>query len=251
MRFEAQLSDPLPRQMREHAERSWPNEACGLLVGVGKKAHFLACQNMASNPREHFVIGPTDYARAEDMGEVLAVWHSHPDGVPEPSEPDLAGIETTELPWFISSISKTGDAFSHQGPNLFNPTGFQADYVGRPYIFGIYDCYQLVVDYYAREYGIALDPFHNLRLERWWTMGHDFFGAHFESQGFVEITDKDYREGDLLLFAVDSAVPNHVALYVTGDIILHHMITRLSRRETCGSFWNSKITHHLRHKTRC
>ena len=246
-----ELIDALTEQMRQAAQDAYPNEACGLVVGVGKKARFMRCENVAQDPSQTFRIPAKDYARAEDMGEVLAVWHSHTDGVTTASEADLAGCEASELPWLISGVSKQDDSFRHADLNKIEPSGFQMPYLERPYIFGVFDCYSLVVDYYRREFGIALDRCERLRAEEWWKTGRDLFGEHYKAQGFVEVTDGSWNEGDCLLFAVDSTVPNHVAIYVTGDIILHHAINRLSRRETCAGFWLEHMTHHLRHKSKC
>jgi cell wall-associated NlpC family hydrolase len=124
-------------------------------------------------------------------------------------------------------------------------------YLERPYVFGIFDCYSLLVDYYQREFGIELERLADLRVEKWWKTGQDFMGEHYAKQGFQPVTDDSWQDGDVLLFALDSTIPNHVAIYVTGDIILHHMPNRLSRRETCGSFWRSRLTHHLRHQSKC
>lgn len=248
---EQQVKALLEQKMRLEAENAYPNEACGLIVGVGKKAHFVACRNISSEPRTRFQIDPADYARAEDMGEVLAIWHSHTDGNTTPSDADKAGAEATELPWLISGIVQNGVEFYHCGPRIHQPDGFEMPYIGRPYVFGIFDCYALVRDYYLREFGIKLALYPELHVEQWWKKGMNIFGDNFEAEGFVPVTDESWEEGDVLLFAVESDVPNHVAIYVTGDIILHHTINRLSRRETCGSFWSSKMTHHLRHKTRC
>lgn len=254
MAFQArnvEINDALTSAMREAAQAAYPNEACGLIVAVGKKAQFIACKNIAQEPHNTFRIDAKDYARAEDTGEVLAIWHSHVNEPPTPSDADRAGCEAFELPWLISSISKSGEAFTHAGPKIVEPTGFQMPYLERPYVFGIFDCLSLVVDYYERELGIKLDRFMELRKEQWWKSGQDLLGDNYASQGFVEVTDGSWNEGDVLLFAVDSAVPNHVAIYVTGDIILHHMINRLSRRDTCGPYWHSHMTHHLRHKQKC
>lgn len=237
--------------MREAAQAAYPNEACGLIVGIGKKAQFIACKNIAQEPHNTFRIDASDYARAEDAGEVLAIWHSHVNEPPTPSDADRAGCEASELPWLISSVSKQGEQFIHSGPRKIEPSGFQAPYLERPYVFGIFDCFSLVVDYYEREFGIKLDRFLECRQEGWWRKGHDFLGENYASQGFVEVTDDTWEQGDLLFFAVDSEVPNHVAIYVTGDIILHHVINRLSRRDTCGPFWGQHITHHLRHQSKC
>lgn len=250
MQFEEQL-DALSGAMRQEAERRYPREACGFVVTQGKKAIFLPATNVAASALDQFVIGHLDYAAAEDAGEILAIWHSHPDASPEPSEADLAGCEATELPWLISSLRMVDDSLIHEGMKLVKPSGFQMDYVGRPYLFGTFDCYSLATDFYEREFGIKLNRFPELRIREWWKQGYDILGEHWESQGFALVTDGQFKDGDLLMIAMDSTVANHVALYVTGDIILHHLVNRLSRRETFGPYWLARVKLHLRHRTKC
>lgn len=237
--------------MRQEAERCYPREACGLIVAIGKKMRFVACTNTSHVPNEQFVLAPEDWMRAADMGEVIALWHSHPNGNCQPSEADRAGCEASQVPWLISALVKDAESFTHFGPELTEPDGFKADYVGRPYVFGIFDCMSLVNDFYEREYGIQIERFPELRQMEWWRHGFNHFGDNYASQGFVAVTDDSWQEGDLLMFSVDSEVPNHVALYVTADIILHHVIGRLSRKDSLGGFWRSHLSHHLRHTTKC
>lgn len=251
MQFEEQL-DALSGAMRAHAEACYPQEACGFVIGQGKKAIFMPCTNAAEQPEATFLISHLDYAAAEDAGDILAIWHSHPDQSAEPSEADLAGCEATELPWLISSVHKVDGSLIHEATKLVEPSGFRVDYVGRPYLFGTFDCYSLVADYYEREYGIRLERFPNLRILRWWEKGLDILDkASWNAIGFTRVEDGDYREGDVVCIAMDSKVANHVALYVTGDIILHHLVNRLSRRETFGPYWLSRVKLHLRHQTKC
>jgi cell wall-associated NlpC family hydrolase len=48
-----------------------------------------------------------------------------------------------------------------------------------------------------------------------------------------------------------SGNPNHIAVYIGNEMILHHGHGRLSRRDIYGGFWQKHTTHHLRHKTKC
>jgi proteasome lid subunit RPN8/RPN11 len=237
--------------MGAHAKACYPSEACGLVISAGAKAKFMPAANVAQNSLDHFVIDHHTYAAAEDAGDVLAIWHSHPDKSNDPSDADRAGCNMTELPWLISSIHKQGDELAHQGPKLLMPDDWRADYVGRPYVFGAFDCYSLLTDFYECEFAIKLHHFPELRISNWWCRGYDILGDNWLSQGFLPVTDGQFKHGDLLLIAMNSSVPNHVAIYVTGDIILHHLVNRLSRRETFGPYWLSRLKLHLRHQTKC
>ncbi|VVO17103.1 hypothetical protein PS691_03883 [Pseudomonas fluorescens] len=89
--------------MHAHAVAEYPKEACGLLLAIGRKQQYFPCRNTATEPSEEFRIDPEDYAAAEDVGEVIGIFHSHPDATSRPSPRDLAMCEATVLPWHILS----------------------------------------------------------------------------------------------------------------------------------------------------
>jgi proteasome lid subunit RPN8/RPN11 len=234
--------------IREFSIAAYPNEACGLIVADGKKAIVRNCRNISERPREQFLIDPEDYIAAADMGEVIGVWHSHPDRPAQPSEADMAGCEQSELPWYITSVKAQEDG-PHvvEGPFVFEPSGFEAPYEERPYVFGVYDCYSLVRDYYLREFGISLA--NHRRVDNFWLMGLDYFSDKFSDTGFVRLIDIEPELGDLFIIQTHYSIPNHVAIYVGGDMILHHCKDRLSRKDIYGSsYWDKHTTIHLRHK---
>jgi len=48
---------------------------------------------------------------------------------------------------------------------------------------------------------------------------------------------KTPQKNDVLIFAVDSEIPNHCAVYLGNDVIYHHARNRLSCRESLYPFW--------------
>jgi len=95
------LSSTKERAFR-HAAKCYPNESCGLLVIQKGEEIYVPCRNMSSE-KDQFVIAPEDYDKADDLGEIVGVVHSHPEGSSEPSQTDLLGCEHSGLPWFIVS----------------------------------------------------------------------------------------------------------------------------------------------------
>lgn len=82
-----------------HAARSYPREACGLVVN----GQYWPCRNIADEPEHRFVIEPRDYAVAAMMGKVEAVVHSHPHGGPA-SEWDQTVCSEGSVPWHIFEL---------------------------------------------------------------------------------------------------------------------------------------------------
>lgn len=232
-----------------HAEaaKRYPNEACGLIVKNGKKPLALACNNLAALPRERFMIDPLQQSEIADHYEIIGIWHTHVEQSSEPSEADRSGCEMTELPWHIVAIHRAPEGFQFSTPVTFEPCGYEAPYLERQYVYGIYDCYSLIQDYYKREFGIALGNYPH--VEGFWRKGYNFFQDNFGKEGFVEMPpETELQIGDMLLLQVGSAVPNHSALYIGDELIMHHCEGRLSRRDIYGGYWQKHTTAILRHK---
>ena len=105
-----ELCTRLIEEMRRHAEREYPRECCGLLIGrieAGGRTRVVSETYPVENrfaeegERHHRMsILPLDYARAERLhaGRNLGVvgnYHSHPDHPAVPSQFDLEHL----APW--------------------------------------------------------------------------------------------------------------------------------------------------------
>jgi proteasome lid subunit RPN8/RPN11 len=104
------LGSELRAEIERHAEREYPRECCGLLVGRiedGGRARIIHAtypvKNVFADEGEHYhrmAIEPLEYARAERRyaAEGLGVvgnYHSHPDHPAVPSQYDLEHL----APW--------------------------------------------------------------------------------------------------------------------------------------------------------
>lgn len=237
---------PLHRLMCLSAAAAWPHEACGLVLRAGRKTVPVVCQNISTESKTQFLISTKDYCEASSRGEIVGVWHTHV-GVPStPSGADLAGCEASGVPWFILSAYKNeAGEFHFSEIEKVEPSGFEMPYVGRPYVFGVLDCWSLVRDYYRREFQIHLDDFP--RIPEFWNTQHRFFEENWQAQGFVEEGDV-LTAGNLLMFRSGPGGPiNHIAIYVGDGQILHHADGRLSRHDSYNSHWQKLTSHNIRH----
>jgi proteasome lid subunit RPN8/RPN11 len=225
-----------------HAAREFPREACGLLVIHKGRETYVPCRNICVGT-DQFVIHPEDYVRADRLGEVVGVFHSHPNLPAEPSQADKVACETSGLPWFILSFP-SGQWHETQ------PSGYIAPLVGRAWAHGVLDCYSVIRDWYRAERGIDLPNFD--RFDEWWKRGQSLYLDNFDSAGFDAlgaVQSQDMEVGDVLLMQVASPVPNHAAIYLGDGLILHHLQGRLSSRDVYGGYWQKITTHILRHRT--
>ena len=222
----------------EHAKAEHPREACGLAVIRRGRETYLPCRNIAVGT-DNFAIHPEDYAAADEWGDIVAVFHSHPDASSEPSQADRVACEESGLPWFIVSLP------DEQWSELY-PIGYKAPLIGRQWSHGVLDCYSLVRDWLKEERDIVLPNFE--RHDAWWERGENLYVENFAKCGFVEIPESELRWGDCLLMKIRSPVPNHAAVYLGHDIILHHFHNRLSTRELFSGIWRNSTTHFVRYE---
>lgn len=244
------VSNDLKAAMQIAGAENYPNEACGLVVKVGKKSRILSFDNVAENRRWQFRISAADFATASDMGEVIGVWHTHCDIPETPSDADRAACEASEVTWYILSVRRAEEgAFGFSDVHVLNAEGFEMPYLERPYVFGVFDCYSLVSDYYRREFDIQLGNYPH--IDNWSKLGYNFFMDNFAREGFVVLIDQEPQTGDVFLIQSESTVPNHIAVYLGDEVILHQTHGRLSRRDIYGGYWAKHTSHHLRHKSKC
>ena len=94
-----QITSQLLHALRAHAERAYPEECCGVLLGkaeagVKQVTTVLPLENSAPSEREcRYLIAPEvmfglQRGEREAGREILGFYHSHPDHTPEPSETD-------------------------------------------------------------------------------------------------------------------------------------------------------------------
>ena len=103
-------------KIRSHAERAYPNECCGLLVGERRDDDVFVrevheCANIALVPANQFEIDPQirfDVERRvrDEALDLVGVYHSHPDGEAMPSETDIERAWESSLVWLITAVKK-------------------------------------------------------------------------------------------------------------------------------------------------
>lgn len=240
--------------IQAHAAEEYPREACGVVIGNGKGQQYVSCRNTASQPLEEFRLHPEDYAAAEDLGEVVAIVHSHPDATSRPSPHDLAMCEASGMPWHILSWPE-GDL------RTIAPAG-NIPLLGRPFVHGAWDCWQVCADWYQREWGLEFERF--ARQDGWWEQadGPSLYEEYFEAAGFYQV-DAPQR-GDMIVMAVGkTAHPNHAGIYLgadaalpgedskvfgAGPFLLHHLFGKPSEVIVYGGNWHERARLVLRHK---
>ena len=213
-----------------HAKKCGENECCGFVID---NKIYMPCTNISPTPTETFEISPDDWIQAETLGEITAIVHSHPNGQPILSEADQIYQQQTAVDWWIVCDNQI-HKFRYIKPLL-----------GREFEHGKTDCLTIVRDAYMLA-GIDLPDYE--RADDWWHNGQNLYLDLLPKNGFERVGAEDIQEGDIILVCLGSETPNHAAVYIGNQYILHHCPDRLSKRDLYGGFWRN-YTHSIwRHK---
>tara|TARA_A100001037_G_scaffold101034_2_gene92049 strand:- start:1246 stop:1746 length:501 start_codon:yes stop_codon:yes gene_type:complete len=118
LRTAVRLSTECHRTVVDHAERSFPQECCGLLIGeeangLVQVAEIHESENLANDPGRRFEVDPALRLKLQRSlrgsgHRIIGIYHSHPDGPAHPSPRDLEAAWEPELVWLIMSVRSEG-----------------------------------------------------------------------------------------------------------------------------------------------
>ena len=225
-------------EIREHFEKEYPIEGCGIIGIVKGKKKWFPCENVAEDLND-FILSSDDWMKVKKQADILAVVHSHPDETNEASQHDINCCNALGVPYYIFS-------YPDMELNILNPKKNFYPLIGREYKFGLQDCFEAMRDYLL-EQNIEIptrDPFE----DDWWEKGLNYFSEENISRwGFKPV--EEAQKNDLLIFQVSEDVPDHCGVYLGNDVFFHHAINRLSCRESLYPFWVKKLVRVYRHES--
>lgn len=120
--------------------------------------------------------------------------------------------------------------------------------VGRSFLLGVRDCYSIVRDFYFDNFGIELTDY--ARPKDWHSDIENIIRNVYEIDGFEMITDwkpKDLRPADIFCMSIGESEPNHLAIYVGDNKIIHHLYGRFSSDDPFRDFFRNTTGFVLRH----
>lgn len=244
------LDDELRQAIFGHAALCQPAECCGLLYRPegAERLFYVPATNLSPEAGERFTLDPQVWAACEDMGEIVAIVHSHPNASANPSDADGVGCELWGLPWLI--VGWPSGCFVQ-----LDPSGWRAPLLGRQFVFGVLDCWQLVRDFHERELGIELPNFP--REDKFWLPTEDrparnLFDEYLEAAGFVMLPPGQAPErGDVLRMRIRSLdIDNHLAVFLGDSRFLHSQPGKVSEVEMWGDAWQRRTFGIGRHRSR-
>jgi proteasome lid subunit RPN8/RPN11 len=236
-----------------HVRDAYPKESCGVVVNDAGVERYVRITNLlAEESPSHFALDPRELADAEDhYDQIIAIVHSHPNQMAQVKDHDRVACERSGVPWIVVG-------WPARDMVTIEPAGFKAPLLGREFVYGVLDCYELARDWYRETFDLELpERPEGARLPFWWgRRGEkptgDYYMEGFEAAGFVR-AEKPLRFGDVLLIQEKADVANHCAIYLGNvpgigrEVMLHHLWTQLSCRAIYGGQWAEKTRAIVRH----
>lgn len=227
----------------KHVISEFPKEACGFVIDD----KYIPVPNSSATPLTSFRIDPLHRVKAEAMGKIQAVLHSHPYDkfncgrwpAEWPTTHDMRSWMEDEIPWGI--VSTCGEGISRL---VWLDSSKTEPIVGREFIHGVNDCYSLIRDWFKLNKEVELPNF--ARGIEWWYDGKDLYDENFRQAGFIDIDLSQATIGDCVMMKVASPVTNHAAVIVGQNQIMHHLFNRLSGVDSLSK-WNRCIVRAVRY----
>jgi len=97
-----------------HALDERPQEACGLIAGIGEQAHeIIPMANVADEPQHQFRLDDEQFTKTmfdlERAGlSLIGIYHSHPSGDPIPSQIDIREAAYPDTAYVIVGLRDSG-----------------------------------------------------------------------------------------------------------------------------------------------
>ncbi|MBS7827377.1 C40 family peptidase [Wohlfahrtiimonas chitiniclastica] len=208
------------KEILEHCQGD--EEKGGIVIG----GEFIALKNIAKDKANNFEFKLDNY----NFDRIEAVVHSHIGDHPYLSKFDrLAQIETG-LDWWIVA---NGKIHKYKCVDLLR---------GREFKYGQFDCGTLIEDAYSL-CGINLKHYKRKSIEE--DEANSVIIERLPKLGFYQVSEA--QAGDVIATSMGGH-PNHLALVLNNERILHHVAGQFSRVVAHGSVMQKRTHSIWRHK---
>jgi proteasome lid subunit RPN8/RPN11 len=222
MRYITNRNEFFPKEEVEkaikHCQQYYPNEAGGIF---DKDGLFIPLENLSDEPDNCFEVDTQTMYDNLINDNISCFIHSHINQNNfRASYGDQIAQRESGIPYGI--ISLRNGSCTHCV--FFGGDVPTEPLLGRPFIYGIWDCLSLASDYWKQEYDYELPD-----LPRSWCFWYK--GENMVEKFPKEIKQvplKDIREGDFLMYKLQSDKINHLGVMGKGGKALHHFHNQVS-----------------------
>lgn len=239
------MNAEIKAKVKEHALKENPSEACGYIcVNFLGEVTVLPCENMARNKKGRFAIHPSKNKEAEKIGHIAAFYHSHAseflDTASDKFSPeDLDAAYEACIPALL--YVHPHDTWHFNVPSTYQPT----DLLGRPFVWGVWDCYTLVRDYYKIHKGVQMGNY--LPPENATTQSDFGYETKIKNENFHEIPLAEIQKDDVILLKIKSQFINHCLVYLGNNEFLHQPANKISSKGILDERYMKYIAKVMRH----
>ena len=172
-----------------------------------------------------------------------------------PSKADIESCNAVGVPFLIMSYPAMTLA-------RVIPEDFRKPLKGRPFVYGMYDCFSVVRDYYLEKLSIQLPEVIRPAFG-WWDRlsiqspsDHNPICASYRQAGFVEVGEGLQTQDVVLMATGKHSIINHMGVYTGHAMLTHHMLFGLSRDSSYigpygSDYWSAVTKRILRHVSQC
>lgn len=210
------ITPELETEFQNYCVTKYPAEACAFVI----KGKLVPVENVAEFPNDHFALSSKDQLR---ILTAQAFLHSHPDGEMSPSEADMRAQIAANIPFGLCMNTAQGaERIVWWGDHLLDlPT------LERPFISGVFDCYEAVRAIYWQERQIKLKAF--AREDDWWNTEANLIEDSLIKSDF-RISTEEPKKYDLyaMSFTSNNKI-THLAVNLGEGRLLHHLENGVSK----------------------
>lgn len=242
------FNDSLKNQIKCISNKNKNIESCGLIYFDKKNLKFetYECKNLAFDKKNFFSISSLEYLKCSLLGKIVACFHSHNNENINFSEMDKLNSNKHNVTFILYNIKN--DSF-----NIYYPDGYKNNYIGRPYITEVSDCFSLAVDYYKKELNVNIYCPKEMAYPKSLKDIKSIYEDHFEKQGFMKLdknTPLKKHDGLFMIFpGVSELYATHGAMYIGDNTILHHPYNSFSCVNIYDDFYKKHTKYIVRHRS--
>jgi len=231
------LAAQVRKELAARALIAGEREACGVITNGDSGLVVLESANLHPRPDLAFMIDPV--LMRQVGSRVVAIWHTHPDDSP-PSERDQSVCDWFGVPHVVY-VAGLARVFQ------LEPRPRWRALVGRPWRWGVYDCWSLVREYHDLVLGIWVPDLKRPKehdVEAWRERLLTLVGVEF-----VPVAEGQEQPGDVLGIHLVEPGIDHLAVCL-GDQILHHPLDGVSSVDDLTPGWRRRVVGAWRHRRR-
>lgn len=218
------------------------HEACGFFYidSSSMEPDFQCLENENECNSNDFINKNPIFYKRYLKKEILCLAHNHLHRDSTPSQIDVSVSESFALPSYILSVSHN-DSYLYY-PNNYKPRTLE----NRIFIPQLQDCVNYVKDYLLFNFNINLHIYEINWARR--KLNPNLFLFEVLNNYFEEIKNKDYQNGDLLVFEPTLYQYYHLGIVDHNNYIFHHPVNMFPRKELINSEILNKVYKVYRYK---